>query len=109
MVNTRCCQIRSHYKGLTLHNLPILLAAAATKNDYVFLTVHDHRCVRIPLLAEEKDVFELRCCNNCFELHNIFLKALLSDVFVRKVYNITPRYGSPPSRPVLSSTICTIS
>ena len=49
---------------LTLHNFPSLVsphcsgaAPAATKNDYVLLTVHDHRCVFSPLLAEKKDVF----------------------------------------------------
>ena len=45
---------------LTLHNLPSLAASAATKNNYVILAVHDHRCVIISVLAEKKDVFELR-------------------------------------------------
>lgn len=89
---------------LTLHNLPSL---AAAKNNYVLLTVHDHRCVIRPLLTEKKDVFELRWCNNCFELHNIILKASLSNVFVMKANNLTSKYGIPPSRPALSSTICT--
>ena len=40
---------------LTLHNLPSAAAALATKNDYVLLAVHDHRCVMKPLLAEKKD------------------------------------------------------
>ena len=53
--------------------------------------------------------FELWWCNNCFELHNIILKASLSDVFVMKANNLTSKCGSPPSRPVLSSTICTMS
>ena len=44
----------------------------------------------------------------CFELHNIILKALLSGVFVMKAHNLTSKYRSPPSRPGLSSTICTI-
>ena len=52
--------------------------------------------------------FELWWCNNCFELHNIILKALLSGVFVMKAHNLTSKYRSPPSRPGLSSTICTI-
>ena len=42
---------------LTLHNLPSPAAGAATKNDYVLLAVHDHRCVFRPLLAEKKYVF----------------------------------------------------
>ena len=47
---------------LTLHNLPSgrAVAAAAAKNNYVLLAVHDHRCVIVPRLAEKKDVFELR-------------------------------------------------
>ena len=45
---------------LTLHNLPSGHAAATAKDNYVFLTVHHHRCVIIPILAERKDVFELR-------------------------------------------------
>ena len=48
---------------LTLHTLPSGRAAAAvpaTKNDYVVLAVHDHRCVMIPRLAEKKYVFELK-------------------------------------------------
>ena len=53
--------------------------------------------------------FELWWCNNCFELHNIILKASLSDVFVMKANNFTSKYGSPPSRPDLSSTIYTMS
>ena len=62
MVKRRSCQFRSHFKDtlLTLQNLPSGPAAAAvpaTKYDYVLLTVHDHRCVSPPLLAEKKDVF----------------------------------------------------
>ena len=53
--------------------------------------------------------FELWWCNNCFELHNFILKASLSDVFVMKANNFTSKYGSPPSRPDLSSTIYTMS
>ena len=49
----------------------------------------------------------IRWCYNCFELRNIFLKASLSDVFVMEAHNFTSKYGSPPSRPALSSTICT--
>ena len=47
---------------LTLHNLPSGdgVAALAAKNDDLVLTVHDHRCVIRPLLAEKKYVFELR-------------------------------------------------
>merc|ERR1711962_590600 len=41
---------------LTLHNLPSLLAEAATKNDYVLLAVHDQRCVTSPLLAQGMEV-----------------------------------------------------
>ena len=93
---------------LTLHNLPSP-AAAATKDDYVLLAVHDHRCVIIPRLAEKKYVFwAMMMLYNCFQLHNIFLKALLSGVFVMKTHNLTSKYGSPPSRRGLSSTICTI-
>ena len=66
---------------LTLHNLLSVPAAAATpKNDDLVLAVHDHRCVRRPLLAEEKDI--------CFELYKVIFKALLSAVFVLRVHLI---------------------
>ena len=45
---------------LTLHNLPSLAAAAvasAAKDYDLVLTVHHHRCVRIPRLAEEKYIY----------------------------------------------------
>ena len=94
---------------LTLHNLPSLDA----EDDYVLLAVHDHRCVIIlswvGCFAEKKYVFwAMMMLYICFELHNIILKALLSGVFVMKAHNLTSKYRSPPSRPGLSSTICTI-
>ena len=94
---------------LTLHNLPSLDA----EDDYVLLTVHDHRCVIIlswvGCFAEKKYVFwAMMMLYICFELHNIILKALLSGVFVMKAHNLTSKYRSPPSPPGLSSTICTI-
>ena len=57
----------------------------------------------------ERYLLELRWCRNFFELHRIILEALLSDVFVMKVHNLTSRCGSPPSLPGFSSTICTMS
>ena len=66
---------------LTLHNLPSGLAAASAPKDHdLVLAVHDHRCVKIPLLSEKKYI--------CFELYKIIFKALLSDVLVLKVHLI---------------------
>ena len=117
MVKTRCYQLRSHYMATHSSQFPqsclspLQWCCSCRHQEWLCPPHRPRPPLRVQTSLGWKEIcfFELWWCNNCFELHNIILKASLSDVFVMKANNFTSKYGSPPSRPDLSSTIYTMS